>query len=107
MSDVWLSPSSLSISPAARARIAAEATKNPGEIAAVAWAFERRERVKGANDWRHRGEGSYVTHRRDAPEQALWRDGDLVFVVTIARVKIEARKASRLDVGLNGALVLI
>lgn len=106
MNAFWLPPDSHVISPAARARIAAEAAKRPDGIAVVASAFERRERVKGTNDWRHHGEGPFVTHRRDVPPDAVWRDGDLAFAVTIPRAKIEARDATRLDIGLDGALVL-
>jgi hypothetical protein len=107
MSADWMPPGSLAVTLAARERIAVEAARAPDATPVVAWAFERRERVKGTNDWRHHGEGPFVNHRRDAPPDSLWRDGDLVFAVCIPREKRAQRRASRLDIGLNGALVLI
>jgi hypothetical protein len=101
----YLPPNSLVVAPAALAQMRRLA-QEPGEVPAILWAQERSARIPG-NGWRELGEGPFVCGERDAPPAMLWRADGLAFVVRLPSAVLDARRHTRLAVGLNGALMLI
>lgn len=103
--DPWLAPDSLAIGDDVLAKMR-KLSLEPGECHAIHWAQERSARIPGAG-WRDLGEGPFVSSEPAPPQDMLWRRGDLVFVVRLPTSVLDARRPTRLAIGLNGALMLL
>lgn len=103
--DPYLSPDSLAVNDDVLAKMR-KLTLETGEVHAIHWAQERSARIPG-DGWRDLGEGPFLSGERAPPANMLWRRGDFVFVVRLPAAVLDARRPTRLAVGLNGALMLL
>lgn len=97
----FVASGAVSVSTAAMGALRAAAKElPPDKIVLIGWAFERRMRLKGTNDWRDLGAGNFLSdcRRAEVPGEAIFHAGKLDFAVRIPDEKLRLSRQHVIDV---------